>query len=230
MTSAAQLAANQANAQKSTGPKTEEGKQKARIVARRHGLTGQFYALSAEDSEAFSRHEAALKSAYQPEGIREELLVTAIAQDTWRLNRAAAIENNIFALAHQQQEGNVDASSAPVHTAVTLAQTWLRDAHNFQLLALYESRLRRAVEKNEAQLRSLQLERKAARAAALEEALLLARLARMKRETFDPQANGFEFSAAELTAILHRHQSLAQAKLAQKHGWNPRALRQYAAA
>ena len=36
--SEAQLKANQENAQKSTGPRTEEGKKRARINATRHGL------------------------------------------------------------------------------------------------------------------------------------------------------------------------------------------------
>jgi hypothetical protein len=51
MTSASQQEANFANAQKSTGPKTEKGKHRTRLnaclIARRHGLTGQICLLTA---------------------------------------------------------------------------------------------------------------------------------------------------------------------------------------
>ena len=46
MATAAQIAANQRNALKSTGPKSEKGKQKSSVNARRHGLYG---ALPAKD-------------------------------------------------------------------------------------------------------------------------------------------------------------------------------------
>jgi hypothetical protein len=52
-----QLAANRANAQRSTGPKTEEGKRRSSLNARRHNLTGQVTAMTEEDRiahDAFS--------------------------------------------------------------------------------------------------------------------------------------------------------------------------------
>src|SRR3954465_11134445 len=89
--SEAQLAANRQNAQKSTGPRTEEGKKRCSINALRHGLTGQFHAFSREDRVAFNAHCTSLMADYQPDTYREKLLVMSIAEDTWRLNRARAI-------------------------------------------------------------------------------------------------------------------------------------------
>ena len=43
-----QLAANRANAQKSTGPRTPEGKSKSRLNAFRHGITAQVIVMPPE--------------------------------------------------------------------------------------------------------------------------------------------------------------------------------------
>ena len=43
---------NRENAQHSTGPKTEAGKQKSSLNALRHGLTGQTVVMPAEDLAA----------------------------------------------------------------------------------------------------------------------------------------------------------------------------------
>ncbi len=47
----AKLAANQANSQHSTGPKTEAGKRHASLNAFRHGLTGQIHIATPEEME-----------------------------------------------------------------------------------------------------------------------------------------------------------------------------------
>ena len=44
--------ANRANAQKSTGPRTEEGKQRSRLNGIRHGLTGQVSIMTDENRAA----------------------------------------------------------------------------------------------------------------------------------------------------------------------------------
>ena len=49
MASQKQIDANRLNAQKSTGPTSEEGKNKSRLNAKRDGLTGQVITLSEDD-------------------------------------------------------------------------------------------------------------------------------------------------------------------------------------
>jgi hypothetical protein len=51
--SQSRLTANRANAQLSTGPRTEEGKKRSSLNAFRHGLTGQIVIHTPEDQKAF---------------------------------------------------------------------------------------------------------------------------------------------------------------------------------
>src|SRR4030081_3436849 len=95
--SEAQLEANRQNAQKSTGPKTEEGKKRSRINATRHGLTGQFHAFSHEHKIAFDEHCHNLMADYNPETYGEKLLAIAIAENLWRVKHRRTVENIILA-------------------------------------------------------------------------------------------------------------------------------------
>jgi hypothetical protein len=212
--SEAQLEANRQNAQKSTGPKTEEGKKRSRINAMRHGLTGQFHAFSHEDKIAFDEHCTNLMADYNPETYREKLLAMSIAEDMWRLNRARALENNIFAIGMSGPIGDAtDVDSAEGHAAACQARVWLADGRNIQLLAVYETRIRRNIEKNEKQLKELQTERKAAHVKALYEEILLARLAISEGIPYHApeNENGFAFSSHEITRLARRELRLEQA-------------------
>ncbi len=98
-----QIAANRANAQKSTGPRTPEGRAKVRCNAVRHGLTGQILTLTESDRPLFDQLLNDLLADFNPFNAIERQLVTGIAWDTWRLNRLRAIESNTFALAHGEE-------------------------------------------------------------------------------------------------------------------------------
>jgi hypothetical protein len=226
MASIAQSTANLANAQHSTGPKTEKGKHRTRLNAYRHGLTGQICLLTAEEHQAFDQHCTGIRESLQPVGALETELAQSIAEDHWRLKRARAIETGIFAAGVLGQLGHPfggireDAAQVPIDEALSKAHTWIAKSENFQLLALYEQRIHRAIEKNMAELRTLRAERQAARQQALEEAQLLAQLAHSKGEKYDP-ANDFppeilqigsDFSAAGLSRLIARNQRLNEAR------------------
>ena len=92
--SAAKLAANQANAQQSTGPRTEEGKARSSRNAVKHGLFSQAPCAAAELSE---EEQAALdalvldgRQRYQPRGAEEEASADRIATLWWELQRTCA--------------------------------------------------------------------------------------------------------------------------------------------
>jgi hypothetical protein len=225
MASSAQLLANQANAQLSTGPRTEEGRQRAKLNSLRHGLTGQVHTFTPEDREAFDKHCNGIRESLGPVGAFEVDLAQSIAEDRWRLNRARAIEGGIFALG---QFANVSVPGGVEAPDLHQARTWLADGRNLQLLTLYESRIQRSIDKAFAQLTILQVKREAAHQKAMDEALLLAQLDHMKGQKYEPERDsppepppiGSVFSAAAINQALARDYRLGEAKFYSRNAWD----------
>ena len=96
MMSLQRLEANRRNALRSTGPRTEEGKQRSRLNAVRHGLTAETVVGNLEDAEDYKSFEAAIISDYDPETAVARELVLRLASLFWRLRRANAIEADLF--------------------------------------------------------------------------------------------------------------------------------------
>jgi hypothetical protein len=96
MTSPKQIKANRLNAQKSTGPKTEEAKAAVSKNAIKHGLLAKQTLLPWENESELGELHDRLTKALKPEGELESLLTDRIISLTWRLCRAGRIETAIF--------------------------------------------------------------------------------------------------------------------------------------
>ena len=96
MTSFRQIEANRRNACKSTGPITEEGKQRSRCNAVRHGLTAETVIGALEDAEDYKAFEAAIIADYDAQSAVERELVLRLASLLWRLRRATTMETGLF--------------------------------------------------------------------------------------------------------------------------------------
>ena len=96
MTSFRQIEANRRNARKSTGPITEEGKQRSRCNAVRHGLTAETVIGALEDAEDYKAFEAAIIADYDAQSAVERELVLRLASVLWRLRRATTMETGLF--------------------------------------------------------------------------------------------------------------------------------------
>src|SRR5438874_9028069 len=96
MTSYRQIEANRRNALKSTGPKTEAGKQASRCNAVRHGLTAETVIGALEDREDYKAFEAAITADYDAQSAVERELVLRLASLLWRLRRATMMETGLF--------------------------------------------------------------------------------------------------------------------------------------
>jgi hypothetical protein len=99
MSTAAQIAANQANAQLSTGPKTVEGLAASTKNNRKHGLTimgGDFALHPMESQDDFERLLAGLRVEHQPATETEALFVDHMAQHEWLRKRAMRLQEDCF--------------------------------------------------------------------------------------------------------------------------------------
>src|ERR687886_1382707 len=103
MTSPKKSQANRQNALKSTGPKTQQGKDVARLNATKHGLLSKEILLPGEDADAFAQLSERLRAELQPVGELEGLLVEQIIAAYWRLRRLERVEAGIFTWEHYEE-------------------------------------------------------------------------------------------------------------------------------
>jgi hypothetical protein len=90
--SPAQLRANRANSQLSTGAKTSAGKETVSCNAFRHGLAGRFVILPTENEHEFTELYSGLKHEHRPATPTEHLLVEGMAQHYWLAQRALRLQ------------------------------------------------------------------------------------------------------------------------------------------
>jgi hypothetical protein len=103
MTSEKQVAANRANARKSTGPRTEAGRGIAKLNAVKHGGLSPLPVLpDVETRDAWQTHLDGTIASLQPSGHLETVLVERIALILWRMNRVARFEREITAVGQER--------------------------------------------------------------------------------------------------------------------------------
>jgi hypothetical protein len=228
MISEKQLEANRRNAQRSTGPRTEEGKKASALNARRHNLTGQVTAMTDADRIMHDAFSASIVENLAPEGAMELQFAQRIATDSWRLNRISAVEDNLFALGHNAKSDDTETEDPEIHAALTAAKVFQAESKQLQLLTLYEQRINRSIQKNLATLQSLQAARLAKREAEMKEAKKLLQLSEMKGLAYEPIKDGFVFSTTEIRAALDKERRLNRANLTDFSRYKPQ--KQYAQA
>lgn len=97
MASAAQVQANLANSQLSTGPRTAQGKARSSRNNLRHGLTLGILSLDPSEQAAFCEYEAKLHAEIRPEGILEQEALAQLLDGIWRIRKVRAIVDDLVA-------------------------------------------------------------------------------------------------------------------------------------
>jgi hypothetical protein len=201
-TTPSQIAANQANAQKSTGPTTAEGKQRSSLNALKTGLTGRTVLMPGDDAEAYRLHCRRFEDQFQPATAEEEELVQSLADLKWRLNRCAQLEHNLFALGRVEFAGAFDGEPEPVRSALIQAHTLRAYAKDLNNLSIQETRLDKRFGRELAELNRIQANREEEERLALRQAAQLYMQAKKENKPFNPAQLGFEFSIQEIELFM----------------------------
>jgi hypothetical protein len=119
-TSSRKNEANRANAEKSTGPTSAEGKATSSRNALKHGLTSKDLVIPPDQQEEFDELDASLKEDFYPQGAAEIVLFNQILSAMWRLLRCDRVEAEL-ALRTTEPDPLLDPALQP--TLRTLAAT-----------------------------------------------------------------------------------------------------------
>lgn len=195
-------AVNKANAQHSTGPRTDAGKQRSSLNALRHGLTAKSAVLPSEDAAAYEQHRRQFLDEYQPATPTETQLVTELIDTSWRLNRIPLLEADLL-----HRAANPPNEQAAIDFDIV-------DAHRLIAnLTIQSQRLSRQFQKTLQTLNELQTKRRERRQDELKEAAALLELNNHKGLPFDPTEHGFVFSKEE----IERHAQLLARRRVARH-------------
>jgi hypothetical protein len=202
-------AVNKANAQKSTGPRTDAGKQRSKLNALRHGLTGQTVVLPTEDHAAYQRHSQSFLDECQPKGPIETQLVQSLIDTSWRINRAGADETNLLSLGITEMEGRIQANHPEAETALAMALAFREHNRAFANISIQSQRLTRQFERTLLLLRQIQSDRRANEERELNQAAKILKMHKDENRSgqpapYNPADDGFVFSNDQIETFLRR--------------------------
>ncbi len=161
-----QFEANRQNAQKSTGPRTPEGRAAVRLNGVTHGLTAETIVLKGESEADFTNLLGSSEAEHDPVTPTEEALVVQLAMATWRLRRLYRQEAGFYtcqlqSLVGMQKDLNLDDAGRMGHAAA-----WSESTLN--MFNRQEGRLERSFYRSLHELQRLRKEREANLASVLQ--------------------------------------------------------------
>jgi len=163
MSTTAQINANRQNAQKSTGPKSAEGKAISAKNAVKHGVFAVETLIKGENREDFELFRQKLLEEFAPEGAVETMLAERIVSLGWRLKRIVLIQDQVFDVMIEKDEPSpfqkhlkaglpriMQDDPRGAGPELVLGRTAISDMSNSRVLErllMYERRLERSLNK-----------------------------------------------------------------------------------
>ena len=186
-------AINQANAQFSTGPRTEAGKQRASLNSIKHGLTAATVVLPSEDPAEYEAHRRRFLDEYQPATATETQLVQELVDTAWRLNRIPLLEADLLSRAENppNEQARIDFDIVDAHRLISS-------------INLQGTRLSRQFQKALDKLREIQAERLDRERRDLKDAAALLELYKHKEQPWEPSDHGFVFTKPQVERAHER--------------------------
>jgi hypothetical protein len=96
MATPAQINANRANAQKSTGPRSAEGKSASRFNALKHGIDAASIVIPGEDPADYASLAAHYLHEYRPQSASESFHVDTMLRADWHKRRLQNVEADLY--------------------------------------------------------------------------------------------------------------------------------------
>jgi len=179
MSTEAQIRANRLNAQKSTGPRTSDGRAAVSQNAVKHGLLTRQDVISSESQADFNLYRDRMLTELAPASPMESVLAERIVSLSWRLKRAGRIQNQTIDALNARNTSSpltkltksllfkgqdllqADPSESAPH--LTLGRLAIKDFSNARVLdrlLMYERRLEHSLYKTLLELQRLNLIRK----------------------------------------------------------------------
>jgi hypothetical protein len=176
MVTKAQIIANRSNAQKSTGPRSPEGKAIASKNALKHGLSAARDIISSESQADFDLYRDRFLTELAPNSPMEYMLAERIVNLSWRLKRLYSIQNQTIdalitpdtpgpltkltqsMLNRYREQFQPDPSES--ETDLTLGRLAVKDFSNnrvLEKLLMYERRLENSLYKTYLEFQRLKL-------------------------------------------------------------------------
>jgi hypothetical protein len=156
---------NQQNALRSTGPRTAAGKQRSSLNAFKHGLSGNHFAMQKHEFTAYEDLTERMLRDLRPVTEPEKQIAQKIIDLNFRINRIAAIENNMLNFDMTENEPSFEEDEG-IARMMGQAAAFKKDAHAFEILGRYEARLSKQLLQYQNELERLKTVRKAEAAAA----------------------------------------------------------------
>jgi len=179
MSTESQILANRRNAQKSTGPRSSQGKAAVSQNAVKHGLSARQTIISSESQAEFDFYRDLMLSELAPATPMESMLAERIVSLSWRLKRAGRIQNqtidalnahntssplakltqSLFFKNHDQSQAQPSTSAANL----TLGRLAIKDFSNARVLErllMYERRIEHSLYKTLLEFQRLNLIKK----------------------------------------------------------------------
>jgi hypothetical protein len=211
--SAAKVAANQANAQLSTGPRSEEGKARSSRNATKHGLFSKQLLVTGEDPAALAMFRESVLRRLSPRDMLELQVVEQYVASSWRLRRIQAAEHEAYLdeaeamkLELSESLGETGSKDLPQPSVGLLTWRMLQDGSNSTLerLSRHQQRLWNQMQRCLQQLREMQQEQ------VYEEELHIEAL--VQNEPTEIEENGNSSGNEDLYHALRREQQVIQRK------------------